>query len=274
MEMFYSLIHKQDWGGILRLTTKTQERAKQNPLEWKGICNTLGEEFVRYAANEKPILVSKLCSKYLLMASEKYLFLTDEQQIKIEEMGLEAMKVDNFNGIPNYLKLCSKSQVALNYKWHRKGKDQVAKTVKIQNSPMLHWLTPLFKSKQGQFFYQALRDIYPTLFTYPNVALKNIFDYEQIENSLTKSQQDFYFKGVVDFVVYEPDGLQNPLYFFELDSAYHDNEKAIRNDLLKDAIFESAGIKLHRVRLNGRTLTAKHDFKLIIQNLLRPVGSS
>lgn len=272
--MFYALIKKQDWGAILRLTTKAQERAKQNPLEWKGICNILGEEFVRYAANEMPILVSKLCSKYLLMASQNYLFLTDDQQIKIEEMGLEAMKVDDYNGIPNYLTLCSKSQVALNYRWRRKEQVQVTQAVKIHSSPMLHWLTPLFKSEQEQHFYQALRSIYPTLFTYPNVALKNIFDYEQIERSLTKAQQDFYFKGVVDFVVYEPDGLQNPLYFFELDSAYHDSEKAIRNDLLKDAIFESAGIKLHRVRLNGRTLTAKHDFKLIIQNLLKPGESS
>ncbi|GGB53495.1 hypothetical protein GCM10011607_12570 [Shewanella inventionis] len=268
MEVFYALIKKKDWSDIFRHVNKHKDYAKKNPIEWANICNILGEEFVRYASNEKPVLVKDLCQKYLIFVSHNLLTLRDDLHIQVENIGLEATLIEDFNAVPNYLKLCSKSEKVLNYKWKKKVNPETKKPSKTVKSPMIHWLSPLFKSEQELYFYQALRDIYPNLFIYPNVALKNIFDYDQLNSSLTKPEQDFYFKGVVDFVIYEPDGLQHPLYFFELDSKYHDTETAKYNDSLKNAIFDAAGIKLHRVRLDSRTLTPKHEFKQIIKGLL------
>jgi len=269
MEAFYSLIRKKDWSDIFRQINKSKEFAKTHPLEWANICNILGEEFVRYASNEKPVLVKNLCQKYLLLVSQKLITLTDDLHAKVEEIGLEATIIEDFNAVPNYLSLCSKSEYVLNYKWNKKSqKEPACKGIKPVKTPMLHWLSPLFKSELEKQFYLALRSIYPNLFVYPNVAVKNIFDFDLIKSSLTAPERDFYFKGVVDFVIYEPDDLQTPLYFFELDSCYHDSETAMKNDSLKDAIFNAAGITLNRVRLEQHTLTLQHDFKAIIRELL------
>ncbi|WP_429044668.1 hypothetical protein, partial [Aeromonas veronii] len=44
------------------------------------------------------------------------------------------------------------------------------------------WLQPLFKSKLESEFYQALKNVFPTYFIYPNVALSNIFDFDKIQD--------------------------------------------------------------------------------------------
>jgi hypothetical protein len=101
------------------------------------------------------------------------------------------------------------------------------------------------------------------------VALSNIFDKESIFKSLTPEQRDYYFKGVVDFVVYDPADAHKPKYFFEVDSFYHDQQDAIIRDRKKNGIFDAASIKLYRIRLFSDSLTIKHDFVYEIRKMLQ-----
>jgi hypothetical protein len=181
-------------------------------------------------------------------------------------IGLRALIIEDKRAIPDYISICSVNGEVLRY--HSKAKAQLLRAVKSTPiiHPMTHWLSPLFKSEQEHLFYKALQSVFPTFMIYPNVVISNIFDFGQIKDHLTNDQQTFYFKGVIDFVVYDADGLQDPLYFFELDSAFHDTEDAKRRDGLKDGIFAAANIPLHRIRLHNKTLTTTHDFKGMIRN--------
>lgn len=108
---------------------------------------------------------------------------------------------------------------------------------KVSVIPRLDWLAPLFKSSQELEFYQALKDLYPNYFIYPNVALSNIFNFDGMSEAISSKHQYYFFKAVIDFVVYDPSDFHVPKYFFEVDSHYHDNPKAKIKDQMKNDIF-------------------------------------
>lgn len=76
---------------------------------------------------------------------------------------------------------------------------------------------------------------------------------------LTSDERDYFFKAIVDFVIYDPVDY-TPKYFFEVDSVYHDTAEATIRDNKKNTFFEVAGLKLYRVRLQSDSLTQKHEF--------------
>lgn len=61
-----------------------------------------------------------------------------------------------------------------------------------------------FKSKLESEFYQALKNVFPTYFIYPNVALSNIFEFDKIQEHLGVNSKNYFFKAIIDFVVYDP----------------------------------------------------------------------
>ena len=120
----------------------------------------------------------------------------------------------------------------------------------IQNSNISanNYSTSLFKSSQERYFFFALRRIYPRYDVYPNVALSSIINYKEIEQSLTKEEKDYYFKGILDSVVFDQFDDYRPLHCFELDSLYHNSIEQKLKDNYKDKILASAGLKLFRIR--------------------------
>jgi hypothetical protein len=274
MERFYELMHKKHWGEIFSHVKAMQAEIKKHQSEWDRICEILSSEFILYAAEEKPVLVAKLCKQYLRLNIGKYIKLNAAHQNDIEMIGLQALIIEDERAIPDYVSICSVNSKVLRYHSKTKAQPFSAKAREVKSTPikhsMTHWLSPLFKSEQEHLFYKALQSVFPTFIIYPNVVISNIFDLGQIKAHLTDTQQRFYFNGVIDFVVYDADGLQDPLYFFELDSSYHDTEDAKRRDGLKDGIFAAANIPLHRIRLHNKTLTTTHDFKGMIRFAINP----
>lgn len=106
----------------------------------------------------------------------------------------------------------------------------------------------LFKSQQEADFFRAMREVFATYFVYPNVALSCLVDYEQIRDQLTDLERRYFFRGIVDCVVFDQHGGYRPRYFFELDSAFHDIEAQQTRDRYKDRILALAGQKLYRIR--------------------------
>lgn len=126
----------------------------------------------------------------------------------------------------------------------------------------------LFKSKQEENFFHALRDAFPHYLPYPNVAMSCVVDLNAIREELTASERDYFFKAVIDFVLYDPLSGHEPLHFFELDSQYHDSEKARINDNLKNSIFNAAGIKLIRIRALEASESTVSNFKKMVLDLI------
>lgn len=273
MERFYSLMGEKRWADIFKLTKTEQSSLKRSELEWANVCKYLEAEFIRFANEERPVLVSTLCREYILLHSACYLNLSDDARTKIEDIGLEAYQELSHKEAIAFARMCTHSNKAAELLVEPKKnagiKPSAEEPTKTAKYSRIDWLQPLFKSELESLFYQALKDVFPSYFIYPNVVLSNIFDYDMIREYLAQPERDFYFKGIVDFVVFDPADNHNPKYFFEVDSHYHDDVDARRRDKLKNNIFDAANIPLHRVRADTDSLTTVHDFKAVIRKLIR-----
>jgi hypothetical protein len=144
--------------------------------------------------------------------------------------------------------------------------------VKVSINPNIqkeNHMISLFKSKQEYEFFYAIREYYPNYFTYPNVAISCIIDYEKIKNNLIQKERDYFFKAIVDNVVYVQTN-ENfiPKFYFELDSIYHDLEAQKEKDKIKDKFFSLSGQKLIRIRATENNQLSRMDFKQMISEIL------
>lgn len=129
--------------------------------------------------------------------------------------------------------------------------------------------TKLFKSKQEQLFFEAVRDAFPTYHPYPNVAVSCIIDYSSIKDTLNSEEREYYFKAIVDSVVFDSSNGYEPKFFFELDSHHHDNERVQKNDLMKDNIFKAANAKLIRIRAHSQDEATLDRYKQLVLEVMR-----
>lgn len=141
------------------------------------------------------------------------------------------------------------------------------KTTSTTNEPKK--TTSLFKSQQEQLFFEAVRSAFPTFYPYPNVAVSCVIDYAAIKEALTAAEREYFFKAIIDSVVFDNNNGYEPKYFVELDSHYHDNQHAEKNDRMKDAIFKAANVKLIRIRLHDQREASVERFKQLVQEIMR-----
>lgn len=137
----------------------------------------------------------------------------------------------------------------------------------ITNNEKKHTIK-LFRSKQEEMFFEAVRKTFPLYHPYPNVALSCVLDFNAIKNKLTTKQKNYFFKAIIDSVVYDTDEY-DPIYFIELDSIYHDSENSKTNDKMKNDIFKAANVKLIRIRAYDiKEITVK-KFKKLVKEVMR-----
>lgn len=144
----------------------------------------------------------------------------------------------------------------------RRGDVRVKATPVKNNAPKL---LNLFKSKQEENFFEAVRRTFPTYNPYPNVALSSVLDIEAFKNALSPQEVSYFYRAVVDSVVFDGRDSYRPRYFFELDSIHHDTPRAVENDRMKDAIFMAANVKLIRIRgFAGKALSIQEFESLVL----------
>lgn len=127
----------------------------------------------------------------------------------------------------------------------------------------------LFKSKQEENFFEAIRKAFPTFHPYPNVAMSSVLDFNLIRSSLTRDQEEYFFRAIIDSVVFDPSEHYKPVYFFELDSHFHDNDRARKNDEMKNKIFEAANVKLIRIRAHDLKETSVTKLNELVSEVMR-----
>lgn len=131
-----------------------------------------------------------------------------------------------------------------------------------------NYTTSLFKSNQEIEFFMGVREVYPMFTAYQNVALSCVMDFEKIKDSLSPEEKEFFFKGIIDCVVFDQHNSYKPTKFFELDSSYHDSPKQKQKDNYKDNILSLAGQKLCRVRKTSANQGRMEFIKLIRELVL------
>lgn len=272
MEEFYMLMQEKKWSDILSLAKTKHRSLMQNQAEWFSICNILEKEFISYISNEKDILVGRLCLEYLKLNHAKYINITELSHKAIEDIGLSALEKSDPSTLIAFAKLCTHSTNAIEIiEQTKKTKETTSNPTQQSSTPektkakRVDWLQPLFKSKLESEFYQALKNVFPTYFIYPNVAVSNIFEFNKIREHLEQDSKNYFLNAIVDFVVYDPTDNHTPKYFFEVDSIYHDSEKAKRNDALKNNIFSIANIELIRIRPNDQIDGNRFGFETAIR---------
>lgn len=119
----------------------------------------------------------------------------------------------------------------------------------------------LFKSKQEEHFYEAVRRVFPTYHPYPNVAMSCVLDYPAIKDQLSEKARSYFFRAIIDSVVFDVGSGYEPRYFIELDSSFHDAPQAQANDQLKDSIFRAANTKLIRIRPLDAKASSVEEFE-------------
>lgn len=124
----------------------------------------------------------------------------------------------------------------------------------------------LFRSHQEQLFFEAVRGAFPTYHPYPNVAVSCLIDYAAVKDNLTAEERTYFFKAIIDTVVFDSNSGYEPKFFIELDSQYHDTDAATSNDRMKDNIFKAANVKLIRIRAyDQREVTVEKLRQLVIE---------
>jgi hypothetical protein len=127
--------------------------------------------------------------------------------------------------------------------------------------------TGLFKSQQEYQFYKAVREVFQMFLVIPNVALNAVLSFDIIKNKLSVEERKYFFGALIDCVVIDTENNYKPIKFVELDSPYHDTEKQIQKDKLKDNILATAGQKLVRIRRTTYKEDEKDFIKLIRETI-------
>lgn len=255
MEDVYLMIQEKRWHDLFSLIKHNQTCIKTNRSEWGSIFRIIEKEFLASIEREKRAIVLKLCEEYIRLDTFGYINCSSGGMVKVEDIALSIINDNEPARLLFFAKMCRFSKKAKSILVEMEENYGVEKSNCFNHSKAsehrlkrVDWLQPLFRSSLEAEFYQALENVFPTYFIYPNVAFSNIFDFKKISPSLSKEERAYFLKSVVDFVVYDPVDSHSPKYFFEVDSFYHDSDKAKHRDGLKNSIFAAANINLIRFR--------------------------
>lgn len=147
------------------------------------------------------------------------------------------------------------------------AQDQVMRRVVVASSFMVGTpsMTDTFSFKrsvcaspQERQFLQAVRQFFPNLLAYPNMALSVFIDLEALPTSAREQHRSFARLARVDVLLCTPD--EDPVGGIELDSSYHDADEALSRDAMKDELFRIAGIPLVRIRADEPGVVRAEDF--------------
>ena len=104
------------------------------------------------------------------------------------------------------------------------SQDNQIRVTENRNISISNHTISLFKSNQEMQFFMGVRDVFQTFVVYPNVSLSCVIDFEKIKNDLSPEERSFFFRGIIDCVVFDQHNRYKPIKFFELDSIYGSHE--------------------------------------------------
>jgi len=126
----------------------------------------------------------------------------------------------------------------------------------------------IFNSPQERTLWEGIRDAYPNHYPLANMALSSVLDPNLVKDKLNFKEMNYFYKSTVDIVVVDNIGEMTPIYYFELDSSFHDNNEVKRKDRMKDKIFEVANVKFLRMRHKNPHLATKEEFTELALEIL------
>ncbi|GIV58629.1 MAG: hypothetical protein KatS3mg042_1542 [Rhodothermaceae bacterium] len=254
-EAFYRLLHARQWGGVLDLVHRIGRGAAEDPLLARAV-ETFVMTFFQVLEGEPDELPAAALEKVLLLYRGGYLALSDDHVDAVV-----AALVRHHAGHParalDYARFRPEHPVCAAYlRAHAPPEAEPVPhpredLVRVTRSRPLAGedaRRSLFRSQQEADFFQAVREVFATYFVYPNVALSSVLDYERLRDRLSGEERRYFFRALVDCVVFDQHAGYLPRYFFELDGPHHDDTDRREKDRLKERILALAGQRLYRIR--------------------------
>jgi len=254
-EAIYQLLYEQQWAALLDFVHRHHAAIADDALLGRAV-QTFTETFLAHLATGEPAPHTDALEKLFLLHTGGFYRLTEPHFEQVVE-ALVLIHADRPEAALGYARFCPKNaRCAATLRRHASLAPEPvvhtqAATLDVAASPPLHGAAAtvsLFKSQQEVDFFLAVREVYATYFVYPNVALSCLVDYERVKAHLDAEERRYFFRGLVDCVVFDQHDGYRPIFFFELDSALHDTEARRAKDRRKERILALAGQTLHRIR--------------------------
>ena len=241
-ERIYQLTHAEDWSALLTLIHEHPQAAAQDDLVQHALA-TFEEAFFGQldAAESLSTPQADVLERFILLHSGGIYRLDDERFATLVvrlvtwhlEQGADATAAQYAPFCPDrepctsLLNTSDTDTDPVHLEPRRAAvdhpeRDRVHVTVTTPATEATHSLS-LFKSAQEAAFFHAVRTVFQTYTPYPNVALSSLIDFEAIRDHLSDDERAYFFKGIVDCVLFDPHDDYRPVHFFELDSAHHDD---------------------------------------------------
>ncbi len=277
-ESIYRKLADKDWNGLVDVLSEHTTEIRSDPVakqaidffetEFFGDLKTRGGKEA-LSLLELPHIITQLnpnaFSEQFRVQVVEYKIETQEQ-LGLHDLSLNlALQHPNLAASKNLLKSIKEKTPERVANATRQNLD--IKATKVDQGPPK--TVKLFRSKQEENFFLAMRSAFPTYDPYPNVAINAVVDFNAVRHDLTQVEREFFFRGMIDSVVFDSATSYTPLYFFELDSPYHDAEEQKKRDVMKDRIFELANAKLHRIRAYDRSASSVNEFRTLILEVVR-----
>ena len=276
-EEIFQAIQKENWKFLLDILYRHKKDINSDPLlnnAAKTFINVFLEKIDKYPPNHSET-IDNLEKLFLIHQGSFYKINDDEYKKLISQ--IVQRKNDKLVEAFTYAKLCPEEpvcqQTIKNYenlipKLIEHSQSEILSATERKTVANVDYTSNLFKSKQEIELFYALKKTFDSYQIYPNVSISCLLNWQLLNGELTAKEKDFYFKGIVDFVVFDQAEGFKPIHFFELDSSYHDTVERQNKDTLKDSIFAKAGVKIIRIRKRDKNVS-NQDFIKLIRELIK-----
>lgn len=274
-EDIYQLLAKKEWASLLSFVWQNPNLIESDPIIKHAVATCETEFFSNLEREtDKEKLVNTLETFHLLHTGRKYHLAEGKFRIVIVELvklwrdkNLEQayLRAKNFPDDELCRVIIKECEDSLP-KQVSHSQSRIIQVTENKNILDADGRRTLFKSQQEREFFGAVRDVFTMFTVYPNVALSSIIEFKLVKDALSSAEKDFFFKGVVDCVVFDHLDLYLPKFFYELDSIFHDIPEQKQKDKYKDNILAAAGQKLYRIRRTNEKQN-KGDFVKLIRDI-------
>lgn len=272
-EEIYKLLQHEDWKSLIDVFYKRKDLIKKDPLLIQSLETTLSVVTQKALELEDSLDFVDNLESILLLGAGRFIELKEEQKEAITLAIVNGKKETNISYCYQYAKKYPENKmckaVIIEYEkelpkeFNHSQVDNLYVTENKDIETKNDFRKSLFNSIQEVEFYLALKRVFDSYQVYPNVGLSSILDFDSLKDSLTTKERTFFFQTSVDFVVLEPFRNYYPIYFFEIDSIWHDTSKQIEKDKMKDKIFSVSGQKLIRIRKVDNSIDEQEFEKLL-----------
>jgi len=275
-EHIYQLIFRKEWFELLDIVYKYSKTISSDQQIMRAVKTFEDEFFMELEKgiknnNVQPLLENlfrlhkgrtyQLSEERFVMLIVKLVEIYTEKGLKEEAYNHAEFSPDNevcATVIKSYKELLPKI-----IQHSQSNHIRVTENRKIVNN---NYTTSLFKSRQEEEFFMGVREAFPMFTVYPNVALSCVINFEKIKAHLSHEERVFFFKGIIDCVVFDHHKNYKPTRFYELDSSYHDSPEQKQKDSYKDNILGLAGQRLNRIRQTSGH-QGRNEFMILVREM-------